>query len=200
MSKLLTFIAVLLATVSIFSQELIDLPPIEGEPHDNAAPEGWGIYQESPDIINGNGPWPGATYHVENVNGGNVDGKTMGLFLANQGGIQEGWSLPLSNLKVGKQYEIRIQWQQATLTDYASVTYKGGDLELSVDGVSKVFTSNAGVNDTWQKASIVFTATAQKVEFNMHVSESANGVDENYGSAIVVDSDCRVCREAAAPY
>lgn len=171
-----------------FGQVELRLPAIEATPEPHKAPIGWSVWQESPDVISGNGAWPGGGYTIEDVDGKNVAGFSMGLFLANEGGIQEGWTTTFNNLTIGEKYSVTLKWQQATLTNHSSITYSGGNLYMAVDDKEKIFTSVSGIEDEWQTATFVFTAKAESVVLKIKVSEPKNGPIGDYGSAIVVDN------------
>lgn len=177
-------------------QVALDLPLIEGNPNQNVCPANWQIWETSPDLIAGNGPWPGGTYTMEDIEDGVVDGKSMGLFLANKSTKGEGWTTTLTGLKKGRKYSISIQWQQCTLTNYGGITYTGGDLFMSVDSTEKVFQSKGGINDSWQTATIDFTATSTTAIFKVRVNEKSTGAEGETGSAIVIDNSCQPCKEA----
>ena len=64
------------------------LPSIEVTPSEGVAAAGWTIGNETPDIISGNGPWPGGFgYVVSNVSGASPQGGNMGLFINNDNGV-----------------------------------------------------------------------------------------------------------------
>ena len=60
----------------------IDPPPIDGPAAPSAAPVGWSVYSESPDVIVGNGPWPGFSgEEIYDISGPSTSGGTMGFFI-----------------------------------------------------------------------------------------------------------------------
>ena len=188
--KKLSFVSILLALSTFASaQTCIDLNVINGTPSGGTPPPGWSIWSSSPDIIAGNGAWPGGygSYFVEDVNGVSTQGGQMGLFLNNAGGLGEGWQTTLTGLTAGVTYSVSVEWQQATLTNYGSVTYSYGDLYTVVNGVPNTFASVGGLTDPWQTATIVFTASGPTAPFQMRVNDAASGIIGSYGSAIVVD-------------
>lgn len=173
---------------NVWSQTCIELPSISGTPTVGAAPVGWNLWQITPDIINGNGPWPGGTYTVSDVNGVSSGGGAMGLFLQNGGSAPtgaEGWQTTLTGLVPGNSYTVSCEWQQATLSS-GSTTYTEGDLLVTVDGVPTLFTSTGGVNDPWQVASVTFIATGTTALYQVRVSEFSGGPTA-FGSCIVID-------------
>jgi hypothetical protein len=165
----------------------IVLPSIDGSPAVAGASPGWNVGNETPDIISGNGPWPGGySYVVSNVSGVSPQGGTMGLFLNNSildfpTALGETWTTPLSGLEVGKTYSISVNWQQATLT--GGQTYDGGQLKMILNGVETLFTSTGTVGgDDWQTATLTFVASSANMTLEMGVKESTTR------GAIVIDS------------
>lgn len=174
---------------SAIAQICIELPPINSAPAVGSAPPGWSVWQESPDIISGNGPWPGGGYTVSDVNGVSAAGGTMAMFLHNGGTtitMAEGWQTTLTGLTIGQSYSVSCEWQQATLNGF--VTYSGGNLLVTVNGVPSLFTSSGGVTDPWQVATVTFTATATTALYQVRVSEFPSGPGAFYGSFVVVDN------------
>jgi hypothetical protein len=175
----------LFTTVSL-AQTCIDPPPIGGTPCVGCAPVGWAVAQNSPDIISGNGAWPGGGYTVSDISGNSTSGGSMGLFLS-QAGYVESWQTTLTGLTAGTTYQVAVEWQQATLSQIGGGTvWTGGQLRLTVDGNSTDYTSTGTVaGDTWQQAAKTFTAigtTANLVLghsptnlFGMVVADSGSG-------------------------
>lgn len=187
--SLLSALCFLFKIESSFAQICIELPPINSAPVVGGAPPGWSVWQESPDIISGNGPWPGGGYTVSDVNGTSAAGGTMGMFLHNGGtsiALAEGWQTTLTGLTIGQSYSISCEWQQATLSGF--VTYSGGNLLVTVNGVPSLFTSSGGATDPWQVATVTFTATATTALYQIRVSEFPSGPGAFYGSFVVVDN------------
>jgi hypothetical protein len=139
----------------------IDPPPIGGTPAVGAAPVGWAVAQNSPDIISGNGPWPGGSYTTSDVAGSSTSGGTMGLFLNESTSYVESWQTTLTGLTAGTTYQVAIEWQQATLAqDGGGSSWSGGQLRITVDGDSTDYTSTGSTaGDGWQPAVKIFTAT-----------------------------------------
>ena len=179
-----------------FSQNTLYLPPMEGTPDDDIAPEGWTVAEISPDIIEGNGPWPMGTYTVADVDGGTVSGKSMGLFLSSDTTILEGWQTSLTKLKKDESYSFAFQWQQASLLSGNDIWYQGGELLVIVDGDSTVFKSKKDVSDDWQIAKIKFKAKSETANVIIKIHISPNSYAGSYGGAIVVDNVCQECHEA----
>ncbi|HTI49040.1 MAG TPA: IPTL-CTERM sorting domain-containing protein [Casimicrobiaceae bacterium] len=143
------------------AQVCVDPPPIGGSTGVSFAPPGWNVAQGSPDVINGNGLWPGGGYTVSNVSGSSTSGGTMGLFLNEDTSYVETWTTTLTGLTAGVTYQVAVEWQQATLLPNGGGSgWSGGTLRMTVDGNSTDFTSSGSVSgDTWQVATKVFTAS-----------------------------------------
>lgn len=169
-----------------FAQTCVDPPPIGGPTGVSVAPPGWQVDQNSPDVINGNGPWPGGGYTTSDVSGTSTSGGTMGLFLS-QPGYVESWRTTLTGLTPGVTYQVAIEWQQATLAQNGGGSlWSGGQIRLTVDGNSTDYTSSGSVaGDTWQTAVKVFTATGTTALFQLgHTpSTDAGMVVADSGSA-----------------
>ena len=148
-----------------WGQICVNLPVINGQTGTSVAPNGWTIWNSTPDIINGNGTYPGVAQAViTNVNGSSNGGGEMAFFLINAalGSNTEGLKTTINGLTPGVQYQVALQWQQVTL-DYNAVISdpSGGKLEIHLDGsLLSTFTSSGDVNDNWQTASVTFIATA----------------------------------------
>lgn len=192
-------------SATVLAQDCVELAPVDGTPNDGVCPAGWTVWQSSPDIVAGNGPWPGGFggYVVEDIDGVSTSGGQYGLFLANNGqGITgEGWQTTITGLTPGNTYTVSIEWQQCTLTNFGSVTYAGGELLIVVDGNPTYFTSSGGINDGWQTATVTFTATGPTATFQACVAEPAGGgIPGNYGMAIAIDDlTCSVVNVEAGP-
>jgi hypothetical protein len=151
--------ALLLGANVALAQTCIDPPPIGGAPQVGAAPVGWSVASNSPDIIAGNGLWPGGGYTVSDISGPSTSGGSMGLFLS-QPGYVEAWQTTLTGLTAGTTYQVAVEWQQATLAQIGGGSlWTGGQLRLTVDGNSTDYTSTGSIaGDSWQPAVKVFTA------------------------------------------
>jgi len=138
-----------------FAQVCVDPPAIDGAPAVGAAPAGWSVASFTPDIVAGNGPWPGGGYTISDISGTSTSAGSMGLFL-NSGDTFESWQTTLTGLTSGVDYQVAVEWQQATLLPGWP---DGGQLRMTVDGVHHDFTSSGSVaGDSWQVAQVVFTA------------------------------------------
>jgi hypothetical protein len=172
------------------AQTCVDVPNMDGTPGISTAPPGWTPYNSTPDIINGNGLWPGGgTYVVTEVNGFSTSGGEMGLFLHNGGsggvnGFSESWSTVLTGLTIGLVYDVDVEWQQAALTnggfDYDGVS--GLRMWASNSGTAVNYTSSGGLSDVWRTETYTFTASATTETFIIGVI--AGGASN---AAIVVD-------------
>lgn len=193
MRQLLLPLLILLSS-AVFSQTCIDLPAIDGTPAQSFAPVGYSMIGATPDLIAGNGPWPGGSGYVTfDVDGTSLSGGEMGLFLLNGGtggGLGEGWTTALAGLTIGQTYSISMEWQQNTLSNPPgnTIVYAGGELYLELYGTPYIFTSTGGINDQWQVATFTFTATTTNPVLTLRVKEPATGPIGGYGSSIVVDN------------
>ncbi len=182
-STSLAIIALLAGSQPGFSQTptCVDPPPIGGTPSVGSAPAGWSVASMTPDIVAGNGPWPGGGYTISNVSGTSTSGGTMGLFLNNDTSAGESWQTTLTGLTSGTTYQLAIEWQQATLS--GGVVYEGGQLRMTVDGDSTDYTSSGSTaGDTWQPAVKVFTATGTTASLVL------GKTPEDFRGAVVADS------------
>ena len=179
----------LILTLPIYGtgQICLDLPPINGLPTIEVAPEGWTVWNPSPDIIAGEGPWPGGSYVAYNVEGTSPGGGEMTLLLGHvvDEPYFEGIETILTELIIGETYSISIGWQQVIL-DNEVTTYREGKLSLTIDGVETIFTSNGDVTDEWQIATIEFVATGTTGLFRCQVYWD-EATSPYVGLAIVVD-------------
>lgn len=170
--------SLLFVTSASLAQTCIDPPPIGGTPCASCAPVGWSVAQNSPDIIAGNGTWPGGGYTVTDVNGASTSGGSMGLFLS-QTGYVESWQTTLTGLTAGVTYQVAVEWQQATLSQIGGGTvWSGGQLRMTVDGNSTDYTSTGSVSgDTWQQAAKTFVATGTTANLVLgHSPANSNGM------------------------
>jgi hypothetical protein len=163
-------------------------PPINGAPSTGAAPVGWAVAVNTPDIVNGNGPWPGGGYTISDVSGTSTSGGTMGLFLNEGVGYQESWQTTLTGLTIGQTYQIAIEWQQGTLSQNGGGdTWSGGSLRMSVDGnVTDYAPVGTAASDVWQVATITFVATGTSAVFVL-------GATPGPGSNMVVADSGAAC-------
>lgn len=167
------------------AQTCIPLPAVNGDPSPAMAPPSWEIWMPSPDIVSGLGPWPGgAGYVMYDVDGFSTSGGEMSLMLA-QGMITEGLQTTLLGLTPGETYFVSLEWQQATLAN-ESFTYSEGQLSITIDGTETIFTSDGGVDDGWQVATVSFVAGGPSAVFQCRAIET--DVPHDFlGYAIVVD-------------
>ena len=169
----------------------ITLPDIGGNAGINRAPDGWQLNTHTPDIISGNGPWPGGNYEVADVEGGpSPFGGNMGLFLERGDGSTpaESWKTKISGLAKSEKYTLRFAWQQSTVkkNDGSGAKYSGGQLLVTVDGKEHIFTPTGTIgNDGWQIADVEFTAQSSSAEISVGVKSNTSNSD---GESIVVDT------------
>jgi IPTL-CTERM motif len=161
LASLIVGMGMLLAGTASAQPVCLDPPPIGGAPAVGAAPIGWSVASNTPDIIAGNGLWPGGGYTVSDISGTSTSGGSMGLFLNETAAYVESWQTTLTGLTAGTTYQVAVEWQQATLSQIGGgTTWSGGQLRLTVDGNSTDYTSTGSIAaDGWQPAVKVFTAT-----------------------------------------
>ena len=188
-----TFAAVAFAVGVLFggmasAQQCIDPPGIDGALRqlyigaDDNLP-GWNVYNSTtPDIISGNGPHPVFSITtVSDVNGASSSGGEMGLFAG-----YEGLQTVLSGLTVNQSYTVAVEWQQATTTSPWSTSGEG-HLKMSAAGSTQTFTSSGSASgDTWQSASLTFTATG--ITETLTVQVVPGSLSQAYAGTIVIDS------------
>lgn len=174
------------------SAGFVNLPEITGASGINKAPAGWQLESHTPDLISGNGAWPGGNnYAVSDIDGGaSPYGGNMGLFLERADGSTpaESWKTIISGLKQGEKYTFRLAWQQATVskTDRTGPIYSGGQLRVVVDGQEQVFSAPGNpANDSWQYADISFVALKSTADIQIGVSSNTGNTD---GESIVIDT------------
>lgn len=169
----------------------ISLPDIGGNAGINRAPDGWQLNTHTPDIISGNGPWPGGNYEITDIDGGpSPFGGNIGLFLERADGSTpaESWKTKISGLTKSEKYTLRFAWQQSTVkkNDGTGAKYSGGQLLVTVDGKEHTFSPAGSVsNDGWQTAEVEFTAQSSSVEISVGVKSNTSNTD---GESIVVDT------------
>ena len=162
----------------------IDPAPINGPAAAHAAPAGWLVDLNSPDVIVGNGPWPGGGSEViYDVSGPSASGGTMGFFLGmSTGPWYERWSTTLSGLTAGQTYSVALEWQQASIRGGAVAS--GGGFRMTVDGNSTDYAPvGTAATDTWQTAVKTFVATGPTAQLIIGTT-----VTPGFDGAVVVDS------------
>ncbi len=160
------------------------LPPIEraaGACHDCTA-DGWSNASVSPpDVIVGDGPWPGGTYPVSDVDGGPLEGSNMCFLLMATAGA-EAVAAPITGLVPGGRYAVSVWFQGARLTS-PTVVWQYGDVEVEVAGVSSTYSTAAG--DAWTEAVVAFTASSSTETLTIRGSGYGAGPS---GGAVVIDA------------
>lgn len=177
------------------SPTCIDPPPIGGPATPHAAPAGWSVYSNTPDVIVGDGPWPGLSGEViYDVSGPSASGGTMGFFLGM--GINrsyyERWSTTLTGLTAGTTYRVALEWQQASIRGGAVAS--GGGFQMTVDGNSTDYAPvGSAATDTWQTAVKTFVATGPTAQLII-----GTAVTPGFNGAVVADSGA-ACSVVAGP-
>ncbi|NOQ75160.1 MAG: T9SS type B sorting domain-containing protein [Crocinitomix sp.] len=183
--KLILLILILLSSNSGQSQTCIPLTSIDGAPAVFAAPTGWSTVGLTPDIVAGEGPYPGGGgYVISEVEGFSLAGGEMSLLLA-FGVSTEGIETTLTGLTPGFSYSVSLEWQQATLAN-DDVNYSQGRLAITVDGDETLFTSDGGVDDAWQVASVTFVASGATATF-LCEARATEAPGDRWRFCIVVD-------------
>lgn len=185
----LSLLVILIMGINTWGQTCLELPEINGIPQSFVSPSGWNIWNSTPDIIVGNGSYPGSAYGtITDVDGTSIAGGEMAFFLINGslGNNTEALRTEITGLTPGNIYLVAIEWQQVTL-DYSIgvIDPAGGKLGVFLDGVQlATFTSSGGIDDSWQTAFVTFTATTTNHTIG-YKGELLNNT--NYG-AIVIDN------------
>lgn len=190
--KILSFLFLFLFMSNFGQAQIcIPLPPMNGIPTPSVAPVGWTVWMPSPDIVDGDGPWPGGGgYVTSDVNGFSLAGGEMVMMLADGGfGVTEGLETTLLGLTPGLVYSVSLEWQQATLSNDFLV-YAEGRLAITIDGAETIFTSGGGLDDEWQVATIIFIAGAATASFQCRAIETAVPTLGNRYTIVVDDYPC----------
>lgn len=162
----------------------LDPPPIDGPAVAHSAPAGWSVNLKTPDVIVGDGPWPGGGSEViYDVSGPSASGGTMGFFLGLSGeDWYERWSTTLTGLTAGQTYSVALEWQQASIR--GGTVASGGGFRMTVDGDSTDYAPvGTAATDTWQTAVKTFVATGPTAQLIIGTSVTAG-----FDGAVVVDS------------
>jgi len=199
-SKLKTLLVLIFTTTlvySSFAQTCINITPIDGTPCSWCAPAGWVVgTMVSPDIISGNGPWPSNPLNtIADVNGTPNGGGNFVMYIS-YGSSGEYMETTLVGLTPGQLYSFNVEWQQATEIDkYGVTSSQGGQLDITVDGISSTYISTGGINDNWQIATKTFTAntTTANVKLGIVPGSGAIGGDgmivtNEYPCTIILDT------------
>ncbi|NJM34006.1 MAG: hypothetical protein HC850_04045 [Rhodomicrobium sp.] len=163
---------------------IVGVPGISSAPVAHNAPEGWQNARGTPDVISGNGAWPGGGgLEVSNVSGPSPFGGTMGLLVSTpNNGWEETINTTLTGLTVGQTYTTQFAWQQASVLNDPSGLLEGGSVRVRIgDEVREIQPIGTAASDDWQIETISFTATAETMEFEVSSVGNRNG-------AIVVDT------------
>jgi hypothetical protein len=189
----LSVASAILACSSIFAQQTaicIDPPPINGAPAAATAPAGWSIGQNTPDIVAGNGAWPGFTdFTLSDFSGASPSGGTVGVFIGQSDvSYVETWQTTLTGLTVGLTYQVALNWQQVSGREDApgTLAWSGGQFRIVVDGNPTDYVgTGTAATDTWQVAVKTFVATSTTAVLEIgKTPETGNGlVAADSGSA-----------------
>ncbi|MCP4872548.1 MAG: hypothetical protein GY898_27985 [Proteobacteria bacterium] len=147
----------------------------------SCAMDGWSVSITSPDIITGNGPWPGGSWTVSDVAGGLLEGNVMQLILSG-GSTREAVSTTITGLTPGNTYDLSVWYQSQILTNSGGQTYIGGDFRVTIDGVDTDFPTSVG--DAWTQAIVPFTAGSSTASLTLTIRDLGTG---SYGGGVVAD-------------
>ncbi|MEQ9700665.1 MAG: putative metal-binding motif-containing protein [Sandaracinaceae bacterium] len=146
----------------------------------SCAPDGWTISTPSPDVIVGNGPWPGGTWVVSDLAGGPREGSTLLMTLAG-GSTREAVTATITGLTPGGSYELSVYYQGATLSSSAG-TYVNGDFRVTVAGTTADFPTSSG--DAWSEAVVPFTASGTTASVILSIRDLGTGT---FGGFVAAD-------------
>jgi len=160
-------------------QDCLEYPPIDGAECVGCVPEGWEILGfTSPDIIPGDGTWPGGGCMIMELSGESPGGGNMVMFVGQSAsGYEEGMTTTVSGLNTGQEYGFGLYWQNIAVNNCG--TWSGGDLLVEVDGEAFEFSGA----DEWEFIEICFTPSSESIEISMNII--TDGVGDN---ALVIDS------------
>ena len=147
----------------------------------SCAMDGWVVSTVSPDIITGNGPWPGGGWTVSDVPGGPLEGAVMQLILSGST-TREAVSTTITGLSTGVSYDLSVWYQGQTLTNSSGDTYIGGDFRVTIDGAHSDFPTSVG--DAWTQAVVPFTAAGPTASLILTIVDLGTG---SYGGGVVAD-------------
>ena len=160
---------------------------IDGTASRNSTPTGWtALSGTTPDLNdNNNTAWAGVL-NTTFVNGQSLNGGQWEQMMAQT--ITEGMTSTLTGLTVGQTYTYGVQWQQIQSSGTSQSDFQaGGQLKMTVNGVTKIFTSS-GLEDEWQTALITFVATSTTASVQLSPNDTVGKLAAAAGSAIAVDS------------
>jgi large repetitive protein len=187
--------------------QLLSITDIDGTSSESRVPTGWTrVGQTTPDINDAqNNAWritdpttpgfvPGQdnfAYLQRNLNGVSTDGGQF-VGLVSRGATSEAMTTTLTNLVVGTDYAIAVQWQQASLEpSLINEGYYGGQLIMFTEGNDRTgFSSSGGLTDGWQTAIYRFRATGTSQVVTVQI-DGLIGIApgaQRQGGYIVVDS------------
>lgn len=136
------------------------VPAIERQagPCTQCAPDGWRTTTPNPNVIVGDGAWPGGESIVSDVLGGPVAGSNMAILLHQNASLEEALSTTVSGLLPNQEYRYKVFTQACRLTGSVTYTAAGTIARAMVNGTSKAYTGSAG--DAWTPLEVTFAASA----------------------------------------
>jgi hypothetical protein len=171
-------ICLYLFSIPIAAQDCLEYPEIDGSECVVCTPEGWTeIGITSPDIIPGDGSWPGGGCIVDGLAGESPGGGNMILFVAvGSSNYEEGMETSVNGLIEGQQYGFGLYWQNVELINCGN--YTGGDLLIELDGEEYEFSGA----DEWEFIEICFVVSSSSVDIALSI------ISDGGFNALVVDS------------
>ena len=76
----------------------------------SCAADGWSIVAPTPDVIVGDGPWPGGTYTMSDILGGPFEGSNMQLMLSGMPSTFESVGTTITGLVPGLSYTLSVRY------------------------------------------------------------------------------------------
>lgn len=160
-----------------YGQDCLEYPEIGGAECVVCVPDDWDVLDvTSPDIIPGDGTWPGGNCMVELLGGESPGGGNMSLFVATGGFYEEGMETTVGGLDTGQEYGFGLYWQNVLLTGCG--IWEGGDLLIVIDGEEYEFSGA----DEWEFIEICFTPSSSSIDIQLSI------IGTGGQNALVVDS------------
>ena len=166
-----------IAICGITAQDCLEYDEIGGTDCVACVPDGWSLFGgTSPDIILGDGTWPGGGCTIEDLEGESPGGGTMSFFVAQGGSYEEGMTTTVSGLNTGQEYGFGLYWQNVVVNNCGM--WEGGDLLIELDGEQYIFSGA----EEWEYIEICFTPSSSDVDINLNI------IGDGGMNALVVDS------------
>ncbi len=158
------------------AQDCLEYPDIGGMECVACVPTDWSIDgSTSPDIVPGDGTWPGGGCTLENLSGESPGGGNMVMFVSAGATYQEGMITTVSGLDTGQEYGFGLYWETITINNCG--VYTEGALSIELDGEIYEYSGS----DDWEFIELCFIPSSSSIDIVLSISTSGN-------TAIVVDS------------